>query len=201
MGWFKKAKSKDSFEDLELLKFGGIQHAVLASKTIKDNWHQTSGEDLYTEPTDDWHVRIEMLAFLLHMSNRYAFDIGGLSARDALQDAITVDVTEKMLRASWDDSQVQDDKRDDIFKRWQIDILNWVGDAEEDYCSCKALAVEPLPTNNEAGILGKLTLRVSQVVREESSIELRLLIGMIAADTLVNSKLKQQVEKACKALR
>lgn len=143
-------------------------------------------------------VRSEMLWFFLHMMDRYAFAIGGPEVRATLQDAIVESAIRELLATSFDSSRVK--KGFDV-EGWETrmvsDLLEEFNEAGLDYSSCTALVTESkVDSCREESILGKLGARICRLIGQHPfNLELRLLLWGTAAEFLVKSGLKQQLEE------
>jgi hypothetical protein len=143
-------------------------------------------------------VQLEMLWFFLHMMDRYAFTIGGPEVRATLQDAIVESTIRDLLAATFDSSHVK--KGFDV-QEWKnrmvSDTLEEFNEAGLDYGSCTALVTESkVDAFREDSILGKLGARICRLTGQNPlNLNLRLLIWGAAAEFLVKSGLKKQVEE------
>ena len=188
-------------EIIEALEITVVTSALLSTKPINDAWASLTDEDPMSWKSN-FIVRSEMLWFFLLMMERYALAMGGPEVRATLQDAIVENAIQAVLIAAFDTTHV---KKGFDAKEWlnrmAIDALEAYNEAASDYDSCTSLVDELPDLSGKRTILGKLGARIGRQVEQQYNPNLLLLISTAAADGLVKSELKKQVEKACKALR
>lgn len=175
--------------------------SLLATKPINDAWSSITGECPISWKSN-LVVRSEMLWFFLLMMERYALEMGSQEARATLQDAIVENAIQAVLIAAFDTTHVK--KGFDV-KKWQTDMassaLEEFNEAATDYDSVKVLVDESPDLAGKRTILGRLSVRIARQVEQQHNPTFLILISTAAAEGLVKSELKKQVEKACKILR
>ena len=148
-------------------------------------------------------IRFEMLAVCLHAMNRFALAAGGPEARTAIQDAVSQDVIEQALSAPSGGRGANMGFEDTEWQEWMTeDMLLLVNAADRDYTGCGDLASDSglAPFRNDT-VVGRLAYRITRQVGREELIPLRLAIWNSALGAIRRSRLKEQVEEACQALR
>ncbi len=186
---------------IEALESTIVTWSLLSTEPINDAWASITGEDPMSWKSN-FIVRSEMLWFFLLMMERHALGMGSQEVRATLQDAIVENAIQAVLIAAFDTTHV---KKGFDAKEWlnrmAIDALEAYNEAVSDYDSCTTL-VDKLPDlSGKRTILGKLGVRIGRQVGQQFNPNLLLLISTAAAEGLVKSGLKKQVEKACRALR
>ena len=168
--------------------------ALYADKDISNIWPTVTGGD----PISPFMVRCEMLAFMLHVMSRYAFDIGGAAARDRLHDAVSVDAIEALVGSSFDGSNAREGfDTEEWNRRMCNDVLEIVNEAETDYGDCHSFSGGKAGFLDGECVVGKVTWRASRQDNQEGNVELRLAIAKAAIEAISNSNLKRQVELCC----
>jgi len=211
--WFKGRRREAEVEQtrfpaLKVLEATVVITSLGASGPIDEAWPTITGENPMSAKSN-FLVRIEMLAFFLHMLSRFALAVGGANARAVLQDAIVPNAIRGLITACFDASGAAE--RFDV-DEWEArmvsNIIGVVNEAELDYSSCNEVV-----TGGEAGLpallreenmAGKLAGRIARQVDwkgDVHGIQLRLLIATTAVEALTRSGLRQQVENACRALQ
>ena len=178
-----------------------VTSALLSTKPINDAWASLTDEGPMSIESN-FIVRSEMLWFFLHMMDRFAFEIGGPEVRATLLDTVVENAIQGILTASFDSSHAKKGfDSEEWLSRMASDMLEDYNEAASDYGSCTSLVDELPDPSGKRTIIGKLGARIGRQVDQQYNMNLLILISMTAADALVKSQLKKQVEEACSILR
>lgn len=200
-----------------------ITTSFLANKLIREicptlaktnpTWHRR-----------DWQVRMEVLAFILHFTNRQAFSVRGAGRRAKLQDIITPAAVRTLIEVSFNDSKADKGFDNEAWRdQMYSDCLGIVNDAEMDYSGCESIVfsekgkqrVVHMPDGstktiegtgassfiNEKGVVGKMTSRIVLAVGEsDDNLGVRLALMGVATQVLKQAKLLERVKRACDSI-
>lgn len=180
-----------------------INASLSAEGAILDAWKTMP--ELGGKPNDwktSWVVRTEMIFFLLHLMDRFAFQAVGREIADMLVDIVTPSVLESVTVSSWEAPPTGEKRelRARMLKELIVDFNN----AAEDYSSASQLVAESTAGGtvyNDKTLFGKLCGRIARELGFEHALEFRLIIFNVSSDILVNCKLKNHVEEVCQALK
>ncbi len=187
---------------VDAVKLAVVSAAHSGATSIYDGWATLTGE--YHMPLDSSRaIRFEMLAVCLHAMNRFALTAGGPEALKAIQDAVTQSAIKEALSGPSGGADAQTGFGEAEWQEWMTeDMLLLVNAADRDYARCRELTSDSglAPFLNDT-VLGRLASRITRQWGRGELISCRLSIWNSALRALKASRLKEQVEEACRALR
>lgn len=167
---------------------------------IKECANIFEGEPLTAEA--QYTIQKEMLTFFLLMMERYALSTGNTDARDILQDEIVESTFEVLVTSSFDTSKTEKNFDTKLWKSRTVNTaLDYFNEAASDYNSITKLTDDKPDLGGKRTILGRLSVRIATSVGQMFNPTLLVYITAAAVNSLVNSKLKKQVEQACELLQ
>lgn len=186
-----------------------INIVLCCSKPIKDAWPIITDEALSDQ--SDFAIRVELLAFFLHIAYLSAYKYRGACARDALQDAITIETVRHLVGYSFARTGDSYGKIAEL-EHWTpvlsavanecIDTLN---DADSYYSASQG-ALVARDSLDGIDILTKLALRICHTSAHEIPpgsfrfLEVLRLTNEVAINGFAKSKLMECATIACKTL-
>lgn len=201
-------QSLDSqLEPVVLATFAAIMQA---SKQIGEGWTEITG--VQEMPfVSNWAIRVEELAFFLHLASRLAFMTGGDELRERLQDYLTIRLVNDLVDCSFDSSQVDRRRKGELAGKIKMEVLDVINDAEMEFAECKTWLKTPSALDlgeshlilvpDDTDVVGKLAKRIAEDTNQADSEHLRQLIwsaNIIACNDL---QIIQQVGAAIKFIK
>ncbi len=194
-------------EPLGVAVFAALMHA---SKQIGEGWTEITGQQEMPQ-ISNWAIRVEELAFFLHLVSRLAFLVGGDELRARLQDYLIICLVNELVDCSFDSSHVDPRRKGELAGKMKREVLEVVNDAEMEFAECKTWLKTPSALDlgeshfvlvpDDTDIVGKLAKRIAEDTRQTDTEHFRQLVWGANIDACHDLQIIRQVDAAIQSIR
>jgi hypothetical protein len=180
-----------------------------ASKQIGERWTEITGQQEMPF-ISNWAIRVEELAFYLHLASRLAFMVGGDELRARLQDYLTIRLVNALVDCSFDSSHVDPRRKGELVGKMKMEVLEVVNDAEMEFAECKTMLEPPAIYSTPSGVVlvpddtdvvGRLAKRIAEDTGQADTKHFRELIGGVNTTACNDLQIIRQVDAAIQSIR
>ena len=210
--WFKRPQRQPESarvaamveESVQVAKLGEsvVTEALEAADEVLRAWLPLSGEG-QVPPEVGFGLRMEMLFFLLHAADRYAFEKSKSPAvRDTFIDRLAEDTITVLVQVSFDSSNVDPGLDPAEWERKMVaSALGDLNEVQVEYGSCESLYGDGSPESalGDRTVVGRLAARIVEAISPNDS-ALAMPTCVAAMRSVVNAQLADGVAKACSAI-
>ena len=204
------ARKKQIDPRLEPLGVAIFAAVMQATKHIDKSWTEITGEHEMLQKSN-WAIRVEELAFYLHLVNRMAFIAGGDELRARLQDYLTILLVNNLVDFSFDTSNVDSQRKEELLGKMKMEIIDVVNDAEMEFAECETWFKTPSVLDIEAShlllvpddsdVVGKLAKRIAEDTGQADSEHFRQLIWGANIDACHDLQIIRQVDAVIQSIK
>ncbi|MCD6303020.1 MAG: hypothetical protein J7M15_05795 [Anaerolineae bacterium] len=146
-------------------------------------------------PREDLRLRVEILAFFLHVAGRHAQRTGRITSNDLL-DTLRPTMARDLIRAAWDAQPENPFQGQGIVQQWQMArVLQQIHEADTAYATCREIAGRAI--NSTQHVLGRFVRRAFAALDVYPPVDLSRDIGQGTLDILTRIRLPTLVHNAC----
>lgn len=183
-----------ALERLRSTLVAGAWALIEIIRGIYANW-----KDELPGPREDLMLRVEILAFFLHVAGRHA-QRAGATTRAELVDALRPTMARDLIRAAWDSQPDNPFQGRGIVQQWQIDqVTQQMCEADAAYATCREIATQAI--NSTDHVLGRFVRRAFQALGTLPSVEISREVGRNTLDILTRIRLPALVQSASLRLK
>jgi len=151
-------------------------------------------KDELPAPKEDLALRVEILAFFLHVAGRHAQRTGSVT-RSELVEILRPTMARDLIRAAWDSQPDNPFQGHGIVQEWQmVQVTQQMREADAAYAVCREIAGQAI--NSTDYVLGRFVRRAFQALNALPSVELSRQMGHNTLDILTRIRLPALVQSA-----
>ncbi len=193
-------------EPIEVAAFAAVMQA---SKQIGERWTEITGQQEMPLKSN-WAIRVEELAFYLHLVSRLAFMVGGDELRARIQDYLTIRMVNELVDCSFDSSHVDPRRKGELAGKMKMEVLEVINDAEMEFAECKTVLETPAIYSTTSGaalvpddadVIGRLAKRIAEDTGQVDTKHFRELIWGVNITACNDLQIIREVDTAIQSIR
>jgi hypothetical protein len=155
-------------------------------------------KDQLPSPKEDLALRVEILAFFLHVSSRHAQRTGQVTRSEFLE-LLRPAMARDLIRAAWDSQPENPFQGQGIVQQWQVaQVMQQMREADATYAACREIAGQAI--NSTDHVVGRFVRRVFQALETLPSVEVARQMGHSTLDIITRIRLPALVQSAASRL-
>ena len=155
-------------------------------------------KDELPDPKEDLALRVEILAFLLHVASRHAQRTGHVT-RSEIIELLRPAMARDLIRAAWDSQPENPFQGQGIVQQWQIaQVMQQMREADATYATCRDIAGQAI--NSTDHVVGRFVRRMFQALETLPSVEVSRQMGHSTLDIVARIRLPALVQSAASRL-